>query len=121
MLAKGLVTEVRADTGIDVLTNVIFDVDVAMLGGVEIIIAATVVIALEFSVIISYVLDVVAGVIICCESNIGVDVFTDMNMFFLTAPSEEAMPSCCSKFDCRPMAALDRPSVLQAWMPSYQV
>ena len=94
MLAKGLVIEVSADTGIDVLTNVIVGVDVAMLGGVEIIVVATAVIALEFSEIISYVLDAVAGAIICCESNIGVDVFTDMNMFFLTAPSEEAMPSC---------------------------
>ena len=111
MLAKGLVTEVRADTGIDVLTGVMVDVDML----------AAVVTDLEFSVLISYVLDVVAGVIICCESNIGVDVFTDMNMFFLTAPSEEAMPSFRSAFDCRPMTALGRDSVLQLWMPAYQV
>ena len=28
---------------------------------------------------------------------------------------------CCAAFDCRPMAALDRGGVLQAWMPSYHV
>ena len=89
MLVEGLVIEF---TEITMLTGLMIDVD--MLDCVEIIVVAAVVIDFEFSVLISYVLDVVAGVIICCESNIGVDVFTDMNMFFLTAPSEEAMPSC---------------------------
>ena len=63
--------------------------------GCEIVVVAAVVIALEFSVLISYVLDVVTGVMICCVSDIGVDVLTDMNIIFLTAPAEEgAIPSC---------------------------
>ena len=104
---------------IDMLTGVMVDDDV--LNDVGIIVATTVVIALEFSVLISYVLDVVAGVIICCVSDIGVDVLTDMNVIFLKAPSEEVMPSFRSAFDCRPMIVLDRASVLQLWMPAYQV
>ena len=91
MLVEGLVIDVRsADTGIAVLTDAM--VDVEMLDGVEIIVVGAVVITLEFEVLISYVLDVVADVMICCESNIGVGVLTDMNGIFLPAPSEEAMP-----------------------------
>ena len=78
---------------IDMLIGVMVDGD--MLNDVDIVVASTVVIALEFSVLISYVLDVVAGVIICRVSDVGVDVLTDMNMIFLTAPAEEgAIPSC---------------------------
>ena len=84
MLVEGLIIEVRADTGIDVLTGVMVDVDML----------AAVVTDLEFSVLISDVLDVVAGVIICCVTDIGVGVLTDINMFFLTTPSEGAIPSC---------------------------
>ena len=83
---------------------------------------AAVVIALGVLVLISYVSDVLTGVIICWVSDIGVDVLTDMNVVFLTVPAEErAIPSCWSKFDCRPMDALDRDSILQVWMPAYQV
>ena len=93
MLVEGLIIKVGSDTGITVLTDVMVDVD--MLGGVEIVVVAAVVIDLEFSVLILYVLDVVAGVIICCGSEIGVDVLTVMNAIFLIASSEEeAMPSC---------------------------
>ena len=104
---------------IDVLTGVV--VDVGVLGDVDIIVEAVVVIVLEFSLLISYVLDVLAGVMICCVSDIGVDVLTDMNVISLTAPSEGAMPSFLSAFDCRAMTALDRASVLQLWIPAYQV
>ena len=94
MLVEGLIIEVRNDTGIDVLTDEMVGVD--MPGGVDIVVVVAVVIALEFSVLISYVLDVLTGVMICCVSDIGVDVLTDMNMIFLTAPAEEGaiLPSC---------------------------
>ena len=88
MLVEGLVIESRSDTGIAVLTD-----DVEMLDGVEIIVVGAVVITLEFEVLISCVLDV-AGVIISCVFDIGVDVLTDTNVFFLIIPAEEAMPSC---------------------------
>ena len=110
----------RSDTGIDVLTGEMVGVD--MLHGVKIVVVVAVVMVLEFSVLIAYVSDVLTGVIICCVSDIGVDVLTDMNIVFLTAPIEErAIPSCWSKFDCRPMDASDRDSILQVWMPAYQV
>ena len=93
MLVEGLVIDVRsADKGIAVLTDAM--VDVEMLDGVEIIVVGAVVITLEFEVLISYVLDVVAGAIICCVFEIGVDVLTDTNVIFLTVPAEEAMPFC---------------------------
>ena len=117
MLVEGLVIEVRVDTVIDLLTGVMVDGD--MLADVDIIVEAVVVADdLEFLVLISYVVDVVAGVMICC---VGFDVLTDMNVISLTAPSKEAMPSFRSAFDCRPMTALGRDSVLQLWMPAYQV
>ena len=50
MLVEGLFIEVRADTGIAMLTGVMIDVDI--LGGVGIIAAAAVVIDLVFSVLI---------------------------------------------------------------------
>ena len=62
MLVEGLVIELRADTEMTMLTGLMVDVD--MLDCVEIIVVAAVVIDLEFSVLISYVLDVVTGVII---------------------------------------------------------
>ena len=93
MLVEGLIIKVGSDTGITVLTDVMVDVD--MLGGVEIVVVASVVIDLEFSVLILYVLDVLAGVTICCGSDIGVGVLTGMNTNSLIASSEEeAMPSC---------------------------
>ena len=93
MLVEGFVVEVRSDTGIDVLTGVMVGVDM-LGGGVGIIVVAAVVIVLKFSALIVYVLDVLAGAIICCTSDIGVDVLIDTNVVFLTAPSEDAMPSC---------------------------
>ena len=83
----------KSDTGIDVLTAVMVGVD--MLCDVEIGVVVAVVIALGFLVIISYVSDVLAGVIICCVSDSDVDVLTDMNVIVLTAPAEEeVIPSC---------------------------
>ena len=92
MLVEGLTIKVGNGTRMTVLTGVMVDVD--MMGGVEIIVVAAVVIVLKFSALIVYVLDVLAGAIICCTSDIGVVVLTDTNVIFLTAPSEEAMPSC---------------------------
>ena len=92
MLVEGLVTEVGSDTWMTVLTGVMVDVD--MMGGVETIVVTAVVTFLKFSALIAYALDVMAGAIICCTSDIGVVVLTDTNVIFLTAPSEEAMPSC---------------------------
>ena len=75
-----------------VLTGVMVDVD--MMGGVETIVVAAVIIFLKFSALFVYVLDVVAGAIICRTSDIGVVVLTDRNVIFLIEPSEDAMPSC---------------------------
>ena len=72
------------------------------------------------------VTDIIRGVL----SNIDVDVLVDVNVnmfavsmaafeFVMSDPLEEFR--CSAAFDCRPMAALDCVSVLQAWMPSYHV
>ena len=71
-----------------------------------------------------------ALVIIGVVSGIGVNVLVDANAdvlagtmtaleFANSEPFEEF--SCWAAFDCWPLAALDRVSALQAWMPSYQV
>ena len=70
----------RSDTGIGVGVDMLCDVEIGVV--------VAVVIALGFLVIISYVLDVLAGVIICCVSDSGVDVLTDMNVIVLTTTSE---------------------------------
>ena len=60
-------------------------VDVDMLGDVEIIVVAAVVIDLEFGVIASCGVDVLHGVIICSVSDIDVGVLADVSVKFLAA------------------------------------
>ena len=98
-------------------------------------------IALEIAVSVSYSVDVLADVpvdmlmdvltsmVLGVLPGIVADVlmYVNVNVFAGAITAEFAMPAplevsnCCAAFDCRPMAALGRPSVLQASMPSYHV
>ena len=53
------------------------------------------------------------------DIDVGVLVDVNVNDFVIPGPLDEF---CCSAaFERRPMGALDCDSVLQAWMPSYQL
>ena len=82
MLVEGLVIDVRADTVIGVLTDVMVG---GMPGDVKSIVVAAVVIDLEFDVIVSCGVDVLPGVIICGVSDIDVGVLAGVSVGFLTA------------------------------------
>ena len=103
VLVEGLVTSLRAGTVIGALPRVMVNVDDGMQGDVAITMVADVMsIALEFPVLVSYVVDAVADVMIGGVPGLTVDVLVDVNvkmllaistpLTFVTAPSEEGMP-----------------------------
>ena len=103
VLVEGLVTSRRAGTVTGSLPRAMVDVDDDLEGGVEIIVVADVMsIALEFPVLVSYVVDAMADVMIGGVPDLTVDVLVDVNvkmllaistpLTFVTAPSEEGMP-----------------------------
>lgn len=69
--------------------------------------------------------DMMLGILPASDVDVLMDV--NVNAFSGAITVEFAMPAplevfnCSAAFDCRPMTALDRPSVLQTWMPSYHV
>ena len=85
MSVERLVIDVRADTVIGVLTEVMVDGDVGMPGDVKSIVVAATVIDLEFVLLISCGVDVFAGAIICGMSDIDVGVLAGESLDFLTA------------------------------------
>ena len=109
MLVEVLVSDVRHDTVIDVLTGFMVGVDVDMLDDMEIVLTTAVVITLDFVVSVSYIVDVLSDlvvdalvdVIVDGVSDVAVDVSADVNvkvlatvmtaLTFVAAPSEEVM------------------------------
>ena len=126
MLAEALAIRVL----IAELTDRVVGVDM-LTDDMEIIVPATVLIALEFAVSVFDVLTAVlasllAGKIIAVLTAGGVDV--KVNVLVVTMAVLEfvtPMPldefSCCAEFDCWTMTLSNFASVLQAWMPSYHV
>ena len=103
VLVEGLVTSLRAGTVTGALPRVMVNVNDDMEGDVEITVVADVMpIALEFPVLISYVVDAVADVMIGGVPDLTVDALVDVNVKILlaistpltcvTVPSGEGMP-----------------------------
>ena len=103
---------------IDALTGFMVGVDVDMLDDMEIVLAITVVITLDFAVSASYIVDMLSNVVVDAlvdvivdgVSDVAVDVSADVNvkilstvmtaLTFVGAPSEEVMPFSWPAFSC---------------------
>ena len=124
MFVEVVVVDVRAGTVIGELAAAMVNVD--MLEDMEIII---VVIALDFGVSVSYIVDVLTDLIVgvlsgemiggVSSSGVGVLTAAWIVLKFVTALSEEAIPCSSPAFSCWPNAVLDCGRVLHAWIPSY--
>ena len=88
----------------------------------EPIIVSSVAVNLLMDALISMMLDVLTSIDVGVLVDLNVNVLPRaMTAFEFAVPEPFEGFRCCAAFDCRPMAALDCVSVLQAWMPSYQV
>ena len=100
---------------------------------VGVVLALVLVVALVAAVVVEVVAVMLVVVVVMVETDvadIGVDVSVDVNANMLTRvmAARFVMPEllevyrcCCAAFACRPMAALNRGRVLQAWRPAYHV
>ena len=126
MLAEALTIRVV----IEELTDRVVGVDM-LADDMDIIVAATVLITLEFAVSVFDVLtdvlaSLLAGKIIGVLTGGGVDVKVNalvvtMTVLEFVTPSPLYEFSCCAEFDWWTMTLSNFAGVLHAWMPSYHV
>ena len=106
-----------------------FEVIVVTATKVEIAVSVSYSVYVLTDVAADMLMDALTDMILGVLPAIGVDVLMDVNVnavagaitveFAMPAPLEAF--NCSAAFDCRPMTALDRNRVLQAWIPSYHV